>query len=161
MTKTWMSRERWDALVRGEDCLLCEVAATLTAPDAEDDYGFTIAEMSAGILRLQKNQYVAGYTTLISKRHVCEIYEFTPAERVEFFADLARASHAITQAYDALKINLSILGNSTPHLHAHIIPRYYGDPSPDAPIDPWTEKRYLADYTEPLRLIRAALAQIP
>jgi diadenosine tetraphosphate (Ap4A) HIT family hydrolase len=161
MTKTWMERERWDALVRGEDCVLCHAVATLAAADAEDDYGFTVMEMSAGVLRLQKNQYVSGYTTLISKRHVCEIYEFTPAERVEFIADLARASQAITQAFGALKINLQILGNSTPHLHAHIIPRYYGDPKPDGPIDPWSEKRLLDDYSEPLRLIRAALAQIP
>ncbi len=160
MKKTWMSRERWDALVRGEDCPLCHAVSTLSTLDAEDDYGFTIADMSSALLRLQKNQYVVGYTTFISKRHVCEIYELTPGERIEVFADLSRASQAVAQAFGALKINLQMLGNSTPHLHAHIIPRYYGDPAPDSPIDPWKKKRLLDDYTEPVHRIRHTLAQI-
>ena len=160
MKKTWMSRERWDALVRGEECPLCQAVATLTALDAEDDYGFTVADMPSALLRLQKNQYVRGYTTFISKRHVCEIYELTPAERVEFFGDLSRATQAIAQAFGALKINLTLLGNTVPHLHAHIIPRYYGDPKPDGTIDPWKKTRLLDDYTEPIQKIRDALAKI-
>jgi len=29
-----------------------------------------------------------------------------------------------------------MLGNLLPHLHTHIVPRYYGDPAPGRPLDP-------------------------
>lgn len=153
MTRTWMPREQWDALVRGEGCVLCETIAQ----NAEDDFAFPVAELSVSRLRLAKNQYILGYCTLINKRHVCELHDLTPDERHQFSDDLARASQAIAKAFDAIKINLLLLGNSTPHLHAHIIPRYFNDPEPNRPIEPWAETRYLDDYSELLRKLRAAL----
>lgn len=35
----------------------------------------------------------------------------------------------------AVKINVDIHGNTMPHLHAHFLPRYVGDPYEDGPID--------------------------
>lgn len=35
----------------------------------------------------------------------------------------------------AVKSNYEIHGNSMPHLHAHLFPRYLDDPFPSAPID--------------------------
>jgi hypothetical protein len=38
MTNTWMLRERWDALVRGEQCPLCaEMQSTVPA----NEFGYT------------------------------------------------------------------------------------------------------------------------
>ncbi len=34
-----------------------------------------------------------------------------------------------------MKMNFQLLGNAVPHLHCHILPRYYGDPAPSPPLD--------------------------
>jgi hypothetical protein len=59
---TWMPRERWDALVRGEDCPLC---AKVRSTDAVDEHGYTIADLQLSRLRLASNQFVPGYCVLI------------------------------------------------------------------------------------------------
>ena len=137
-----MPRERWDALVRGEGCPLCAALAS----DAErDDYGLTIAELPSGRLRLAAEQYVRGYSVLIAHRHVREPYEVSDGEAAQFFADLMRAGRALERVLSPAKMNFEILGNEVPHLHCHLLPRYYGDPAPGRPIDPWAETVRLPD----------------
>jgi diadenosine tetraphosphate (Ap4A) HIT family hydrolase len=56
-------------------------------------------------------------------------------------------------------MNYNILGNGVPHLHVHIIPRYFTDSAPHRPIDPTPQGHevYLsaAAYTERITLIQA------
>ena len=33
-----------------------------------------------------------------------------------------------------VKMNYMTLGNTVPHLHTHVVPRYQGDPAPGGPI---------------------------
>ena len=153
---TWMPRERWDALVRGEDCPLC---ATARSTDAPDEYGYTIADLRLSRLRLASNQFVPGYCVLICTRHVIELYHLASEERTLFFDDLARAAAAIARVLTPIKMNVQILGNAVPHLHAHLIPRYYGDPAPGRPLDPGLRTVMLtsAEYQERVQRIQAAL----
>lgn len=51
----WMSRERWDALVRGEGCPVC---VELQADERVNARGHNIAAFRASRLQLQMNQYV-------------------------------------------------------------------------------------------------------
>src|SRR5262245_31640743 len=133
MTNRWMPRERWDALVRGEECPLCaEDRATVFA----SEFGCTIAELRLSRLRLVKNQYVPGYCILICRRHVREPYHLSAEERALFFEDMVLASQAFENVFRPDKMNFQLLGNVVPHLHVHLVPRYYGDPAPGRPIDP-------------------------
>jgi diadenosine tetraphosphate (Ap4A) HIT family hydrolase len=44
-------------------------------------------------------------------------------------------ARALIGAYRPLKMNYETLGNSLPHLHTHLIPRYAdGDPRPGQPF---------------------------
>jgi diadenosine tetraphosphate (Ap4A) HIT family hydrolase len=129
----WMPRERWDALVRGEDCPLCaEIASDATA----NEHGSAVVDLTVSRLRLAKNHWVPGYCVLISASHVREPYELGPNERAAFFDDLMRAGRAIERVYRPIKMNFQILGNAVPHLHCHIVPRHHGDPAPNRPLDP-------------------------
>lgn len=140
-----MPRERWDALVRGEDCPLCEaVAATVE----EDEYGFTLADLSMTRVRLSADQFVPGYCVAICHRHVREPYELEPEERTLFFEDVMQLGLALERVFEPVKLNLELLGNSVPHLHCHVKPRFYGDPAPGRPI--WGGE-------EPVRLDAAEL----
>ena len=88
-----MPREHWDALVRGDDCPLCQAIATDVVAD---EYGHTVADLEFGRLRLSRNQYVKGYCVLICKRHVCEPHELTKDERTRFFEDIIRSAQALS-----------------------------------------------------------------
>ncbi len=76
--KAWMPREQWDALVRGEQCLLC---AEITSQEPINPYGYTVTDLGMSRLRLAVNQFVPGYCDLICKKHVQELYHLTLEER--------------------------------------------------------------------------------
>ncbi len=155
-TMEWMARERWEALVRGEDCPLC---AACQSTEPVNRYGYTIADLRISRLRLARNQYVGGYCVLICTKHVRESYHLAVEEQMLFFQDLMQAAQAVDQVFRPDKMNLKILGNIVPHLHVHLIPRYYGDPAPGRPIDPNAQLKTLLarEYEERVQLIREAL----
>jgi diadenosine tetraphosphate (Ap4A) HIT family hydrolase len=154
----WMPRERWDALVRGEGCPLCEA---MEATELVDAYGTTIADLGVSRLRLAANQFSPGYCVLICARHVREPYDLADGERAAFFEDMMRAARALERVYQPTKMNFEIMGNAVPHLHCHIVPRYYGDPVPGRPLrlDLPEQTTLLAadEYAGSVERIRAAL----
>jgi diadenosine tetraphosphate (Ap4A) HIT family hydrolase len=156
MPDSWMPREQWEALVRGEGCPLC---AELRSAEPANRHGYTIADLRLSRLRLAANQFPPGYCVLICARHVVEPYHLPPAERALFLDDLMDVARALERAFGAVKMNVEILGNIVPHLHVHVKPRQYGDPCPGRPIGPGDPVVTLApqEYEERARLIRAAL----
>jgi len=152
----WMPRERWDALVRGDDCPLC---AECRSADPVGPEGYTIGRLQISQLRLMRNQYIPGYAVLICTRHVQEPYHLDAGEQARFFEDLMRAAQAIDHVFKPTKMNFQLLGNLVPHLHAHLAPRYYGDAAPGRPIDPGTQRVALPpqEYDDRVRQIQAAL----
>ena len=56
-----------------------------------------------------------------------------------FMQDVQVAGRAIEQAVGADRINYAILGNAVPHIHCHILPRFFdNDPNPKS--TPWSRK---------------------
>lgn len=156
MAREWMPRERWDALVRGEGCPLC---AALAAGERVDRHGYTIADLGISRLRLGANQFVPGYCVLICTRHVREPYELGTTERATYFEDMMRAAQALDRVFNPVKMNFQLLGNEVPHLHCHLVPRFYGDPAPGRPLDPNLGTHVLAAHEAEARVasIQAAL----
>lgn len=59
-----------------------------------------------------------------------------------------------------IKINYEIHGNTLPHLHVHVFPRYAGDPFEGRPIDPrqiTTPVYPLGDFSAVRDALRRAL----
>lgn len=67
-------------------------------------------------------------------RHVTEPTELTDAEASAYGREVLRVGRAIETAFSPVKINYDILGNTVPHLHTHIVPRYREDPRPGWPF---------------------------
>src|SRR5690606_22469458 len=113
-------------------------------------------------LQLPRNQYVRGYCVLVAKKAVREPHEMYEHERRLFFEDMVNVGAALEKVFNPIKLNYEILGNSIPHLHVHIIPRYYGDASPNLPIDPHTETVQFEDseYSQMVGDIREALGYL-
>jgi diadenosine tetraphosphate (Ap4A) HIT family hydrolase/8-oxo-dGTP pyrophosphatase MutT (NUDIX family) len=158
-TKHWLPLPQWEALVRGENCPLC---AVIGSTEAEDSYAITVADLSLSRLQIARNQYVPGYCLLICRRHVTEPHHLAEDEYARFYEDLRLASLALETVFRPLKLNIEILGNTVPHLHAHLVPRYFGDPAPGRPIDPAEQKVLLfeAEYDERIRQMRLMLDRL-
>jgi diadenosine tetraphosphate (Ap4A) HIT family hydrolase len=152
--RRWMPREEWDALVRGEKCSMCEQAGLV-----ENRYSFLVAQLETSDLRLAKNQYVRGKCTLIFREHATELHELAPDKQAALMRDLARAGAAIARVFKPDKMNYQLLGNLVPHIHWHIVPRYWGDPAPGRPISPDSGRRLLKpeEYQRVIAELRAAL----
>jgi diadenosine tetraphosphate (Ap4A) HIT family hydrolase len=73
-----------------------------------------------------------GHTLIISKRHFCSFFEATPEEERELMQALRSAKSQLDYEFSPLGYNIGIndgsaAGQTVPHLHIHLIPRYEGD----------------------------------
>lgn len=110
-----------------------------------------VADLGISAAYLHDDQFFPGWVVLVLERHATELFELTPDEHVRMMDDVTRVAAALHAIYKPRKINYEVLGNQTPHIHWHIIPRLVGDP---APLDAvWTVAH------APRRLDPAALAE--
>jgi diadenosine tetraphosphate (Ap4A) HIT family hydrolase len=120
----------WDELTQGIGCEMCEGGR----PD-ENKYGIRIQAGRYTDAYLQRAAVQRGYTIVIWRgRHVNEPTELSEAEAAGYWAEVLRAARALIGIYRPLKMNYETLGNSVPHLHTHLIPRYFDDPRPGQPF---------------------------
>ena len=73
-----------------------------------------------------------GHCLVISKRHIQSFFELTIAERGALMALLEAAKLTLDAEYHPDGYNIGIndgaeAGQTIPHLHIHLIPRYQGD----------------------------------
>lgn len=73
-----------------------------------------------------------GHTLVIPKRHVGSWFEITKDEQSALFNLLERAKKALQGEFNPDGYNIGIndgpaAGQTVPHLHMHLIPRYKGD----------------------------------
>src|SRR4029077_5421610 len=71
---------------------------------------------------------LTGYACVSTKRHVVEPYELGESARDSFFADAMAVARGLARAVQPMKMNYEIHGNTVPHLHMHLFPRFAGDP---------------------------------
>jgi len=67
-------------------------------------------------------------------RHVAEPTELTDEEAAAYGREVLRVGRAIESVLKPVKLNYDLLGNTVPHLHTHIVPRYADDPRPGWPF---------------------------
>ena len=54
--------------------------------------------------------------------------------RARQWTEVMAAGRAIRARFSLVKMNYMTLGNTVPHLHTHVVPRYRDDPAPGGPI---------------------------
>ncbi len=74
----------------------------------------------------------AGHCLIIPRRHVAEYFQATAEEKASIWALVDEMKIIIDRKYkpDGYNIGVNIgetAGQSVPHIHIHIIPRYRGD----------------------------------
>lgn len=73
-----------------------------------------------------------GHTLIIARRHVASFFETTDAERADLMSLLAAARDDLERQLHPAGYNVGIndgvaAGQTVPHLHIHLIPRFTGD----------------------------------
>jgi diadenosine tetraphosphate (Ap4A) HIT family hydrolase len=133
----------WDEIVSGAGCGMCA-----SERPERDRWGVQVHSGRYSDAYLQRAAVQPGYTIVIWRgRHVTEPTELDDAESAGYWAEVMSVARALIAHYRPLKLNYETLGNSLPHLHTHLIPRYRQDPAPGAPF--------------PLVAVAAAAPEIP
>jgi diadenosine tetraphosphate (Ap4A) HIT family hydrolase len=103
-------------------------------PD-ETPYGTRIFAGEVSDAYLQRADTQRGYTISIWRgRHVAEPTELEPDEASAYWLEVMRVARALESHLQPVKMNYDLLGNSLPHLHTHLVPRYADDPRPGWPF---------------------------
>ena len=83
---------------------------------------------------VRENVGQRGYAVVIWRgSHVADPTELSDDDAGVYFAEVLRVGRAIEQHYRPIKLNFEMLGNSLPHLHTHVVPRYLDDGEPGHP----------------------------
>jgi diadenosine tetraphosphate (Ap4A) HIT family hydrolase len=141
----------WADLIQGVGCLMCQ-----SGRPESDAYGVRVYQSRYCDAYLQRADVQPGYTLVIWRgRHVTEPTELTEAEAAGYWADVLAVARGLLAVYRPLKLNYETLGNSLPHLHTHLIPRFTEDPRPGQPF-PLSSQAPAAKIPEDRLLAEAA-----
>ena len=98
-----------------------------------------------------------GFIRVIWNAHVRELTDLSAEERAAFMRIVFAVEEVQRAVLVPQKMNVASLGNMTPHLHWHLIPRYVDDTHFPGPI--WSERRRSVN-AESLASRRALLPQL-
>jgi diadenosine tetraphosphate (Ap4A) HIT family hydrolase len=104
-----------------------------------------------------------GFCRVIWHRHVKEMTDLSMADRALFMDAVWTVETTVRNIMLPEKINLACLGNMTPHLHWHVIPRYLDDAHFPSPV--WAQVQRqplpasLAQRQALLGALRAAISE--
>jgi diadenosine tetraphosphate (Ap4A) HIT family hydrolase len=129
----------------------------------DNEFALAVTELAVSEVMLGRGSRLPGYCVVIWKGgHVAEPSELDAGRAQAYWQDVVTVGRALEKVFAPVKINYLTLGNTVPHLHTHVVPRYADDPAPGGPI---TWKDMFADEPlseETLRTqaeqVRAALA---
>ncbi|MGW4208993.1 hypothetical protein ACWEIJ_13485 [Lentzea sp. NPDC004789] len=114
-----------------------------------------LRRLDAGFATIGDTQFLPGYCVLlVDTPNVQRLTDLPRRRRLEFLADLELAAEAVERVCARRdpgfrRVNLEILGNTDPYLHAHIWPRYDWEP-PDLvgrpvwlyPVERWSDPAF-------------------
>lgn len=71
--------------------------------------------------------HFVGFVRVVWHEHVAEMTDLTPTQRRMLLDVVFTIEQVMRDILSPTKINLASLGNMTPHLHWHVIPRFAND----------------------------------
>ena len=98
---------------------------------------YVICRMPSGWAVLGDQQFISGYSLLLSDPVVPDLNHLDEKGRLQFLRDMTLIGDALLEATGAFRINYEILGNDDAALHAHIFPRYMSEPEESRKYPVW------------------------
>jgi len=109
---------------------------------------------------LVDDAHYPGFCRIIWNVHVKEMTDLSVDERTSFMSVVWQVESAIREIMKPHKINLASLGNVTPHLHWHVIPRFKDDVHFPNPVWGQVERSISASLQQRQALILTLKAAI-
>jgi diadenosine tetraphosphate (Ap4A) HIT family hydrolase len=78
------------------------------------------------VVRVDEPDY-PGFVRVILRRHATEMADLSAGERGALMEVVFAVEEAVRETMKADKMNLASLGNQTPHVHWHVVPRFRDD----------------------------------
>ncbi|HYH83360.1 MAG TPA: HIT family protein [Longimicrobium sp.] len=122
----WTDPAAWAQAISPEHCTVC-------VRGVPDD---ALAVLGSCWVGMPEDGPMRGYCFLMLHEHAVELHDVSPDVAAAFMRDAQAVSAAVQRLTGAVKMNYEIHGNTVPHLHMHVFPRYVGDPFEGAPINP-------------------------
>ena len=132
------SYEKWQRMTQVQNCPVCNQQRMQQGM-------LDIVELPNSWLSAEPMACLKGTCHLIAKRHVVELYELDDHELLSLMQEVQLCTRALQKVTNAVKINYEIHGNTVPHLHMHLYPRYMDDPFPGQAIDYNQKRRWHTD----------------
>ena len=90
------------------------------------------ASNTTGLIVRDAYPVTPGHTLIIPRRHVGSFFDLTPEERTGLLALVDETRAGLERCHQPQGYNIGIndgpaAGQTVPHLHIHLIPRYIGD----------------------------------
>jgi diadenosine tetraphosphate (Ap4A) HIT family hydrolase len=132
-------------------CGICAAIDQIKAGSFRD----FIAELNASYVILGDQQFYCGYCILFAKMHATELYLMPTDAARTLFDEMRLVAEAIATIVKPWKMNYECLGNSEPHVHWHLLPRYENDELRHVPVwlRPGEERRISLDDNDRRALI--------
>ena len=120
----------WQQRKEGKGCAMCSSLGR-----GDNDYAAMVAELAYAEVRLERRSRLPGYCIVVWRHgHVAEPTELDREAADGYWRDVLAVARVVEAQFRPVKMNLLTLGNSVPHLHTHVVPRYVADPAPGGPI---------------------------
>lgn len=120
----------WDEQKAGAGCVMC---AQLGKGD--NDYWVHVATGDVAEVHLERRTRLPGYSIVVWRQgHVAEPTELDADAAAAYWNEVLRVGRAVQARFTPVKLNFLTLGNTVPHLHTHVVPRYPDDGAPGGPL---------------------------
>lgn len=90
------------------------------------------------VVRVDEPDY-PGFVRVILQRHAREMTDLSADDRARLMAIVFEVEAVVRDVMRPDKMNLASLGNMTPHVHWHVVPRFHDDRHYPSPI--WAPPR--------------------
>jgi diadenosine tetraphosphate (Ap4A) HIT family hydrolase len=97
-----------------------------------------ICRLPSGWVVMCDMQFLPGYCILLADPIAPSLNDLDETQRGRYLTDMSLVGDALLEVTGAFRINYSILGNTDPFLHAHIVPRYLSEPEQYRQGLPWS-----------------------
>jgi len=145
MDSDWTTE--WLGWKTGASCPLCEEGRPTTGRFGHRFYSSGCADAYL----LNRESWYGSSIVVWRGSHAVELTDLTEADALRYWHDVMTVTKALTKYFSPLKLNLSVFGNTIPHLHTTITLRFLKD-SAAGEATPWlpnptrqSEERLLAD----------------
>ena len=120
----------WVSRVAGAACVICDALGA-----GDSDYWIHVADLPTTEVYLDRGSQIEGYCLVVWRPgHAAEPTELEPEAAARYWQEVMAVGRALEDGFAPLKVNYFTLGNTVPHLHTHVVPRYRDDPAPGGPL---------------------------